>query len=402
MNAQDIRLSVGFPDHPKTIKLERRLGFQGIRSLLSLWTWAAQNRPDGNLGGVNNHATTVQRPLDEEDIEIVAKWPGEPGLFVATLVTLGWLDQTTHGYCLHEWQQHNPWVAAAMDRGDKARFSRMAKTHPDIYKHLCEQGIHAVSAEEFVRLKSNWPLKERSTDVRESLNVRSTFVPHPFNERLTPSLSPSPIECKKEEEAHAPTGVGTASTALITRDVDVKPILEAHPPVPTPPHEEVTAPALETTPRVPTASEVTAPEVRGEPDAVPMHSKEAKTPRKSVRSSTPSTMPTAPDWLPTELWERWQAHRRTLKKPLSVDGATLLFAQLAKAKGFGHDPVELLQTAIVNGWQGCVFPDKHYLPARSGQNGTPRNGFRRPLPTVPTDPAAYLQTGGFATELEAA
>ena len=50
MNA-DIRISVGFPNPPKTVKLDRRLGFQGIRSLLALWTWAAQNRPDGNLGG---------------------------------------------------------------------------------------------------------------------------------------------------------------------------------------------------------------------------------------------------------------------------------------------------------------------------------------------------------------
>jgi len=52
MNA-DIRISVGFPNHPKTVKLDRRLGFQGIRSLRALWTWAAQNRPDGNLGGAN-------------------------------------------------------------------------------------------------------------------------------------------------------------------------------------------------------------------------------------------------------------------------------------------------------------------------------------------------------------
>ena len=185
MNAQDIRLSVGFPHHPKTIKLERRLGFQGIRSLLSLWTWAAQNRPEGNLGGANDRSTTVQRPLDEEDIEIVAQWPGEPGAFVATLVALGWLDQTAHGYCLHEWQQHNPWVAAATNRGDKARFSRMAKTHPDIYKSLCEQGIREVSADEFARLKAGWPLKGRSTDVGESLNHRSTAVEHPLNDRST-------------------------------------------------------------------------------------------------------------------------------------------------------------------------------------------------------------------------
>jgi len=114
-------------------------------------------------------------------------------------------------------------------------------------------------------------------------------------------------------------------------------------------------------------------------------------------------MPTAPDWLPAELWERWQAHRRALKKPLSVDGSILLFAQLAKAKSFGHEPVELLETAIVNGWQGCVFPEKHYQPAaRSGRDGAPRHGTRRSWPALPTDPAAYRQTGGFATELEAA
>jgi hypothetical protein len=116
-------------------------------------------------------------------------------------------------------------------------------------------------------------------------------------------------------------------------------------------------------------------------------------------------MPTAPDWLPAELWERWRAHRRArlLKKPLSADGSTLLFAQLAKAKSFGHDPVELLETAIVNGWQGCVFPDKHYQPAaRSDRDGVLRHGARRPWPTPPTDPAAYRQTAGFATELEAA
>ena len=113
-------------------------------------------------------------------------------------------------------------------------------------------------------------------------------------------------------------------------------------------------------------------------------------------------MPPAPDWLPVELWDRWRAHRRALKKPLSADGSTLLLAQLAKAKSFGHDPVELLETAIVNGWQGCVFPDKHYLPARSDRDGVPRHGARRPWPTPPTDPAAYRQTAGFATELEAA
>lgn len=415
MNAQDIRLSVGFPHHPKTIKLERRLGFQGIRSLLSLWTWAAQNRPEGNLGGANDRSTTVQRPLDEEDIEIVAQWPGEPGMFVATLVTLGWLDQTDHGYCLHEWQQHNPWVAAATNRGDKARFSRMAKTHPDLYKSLCEQGIREVSADEFARLKAEWTLEGRSTDVGESLNPRSTAVEHPLNDRSTnveasltpsPSPSPSPIELK-EQETRDPARV---DTVLIASGQ------EAPATVPETPPTASTTPAtsamaitpamttLTTTPIPSESPEANRPETNDEPVAGAVPSEGAAAKRKPAhRTAAPPTMPTAPDWLPAELWERWRAHRRALKKPLSADGSTLLFAQLAKAKSFGHDPVELLEMAIVNGWQGCVFPDKHYQPAaRSDRAAGPRHGARRPWPTPPTDPTAYRQTAGFATELEAA
>ena len=54
----DIRLSVGFFDHPKIIKLERQLGLEGVTALLRLWLWAAQNRPSGILSG-----------MDGEDIE---------------------------------------------------------------------------------------------------------------------------------------------------------------------------------------------------------------------------------------------------------------------------------------------------------------------------------------------
>ena len=417
MNAQDIRLSVGFPDHPKTIKLERRLGFQGIRSLLSLWTWAAQNRPDGNLGGANDRSTTVQRPLDEEDIEIVAQWPGEPGAFVATLVTLGWLDRTTHGYCLHEWQQHNPWVAAATNRGDKARFSRMAKTHPDIYKYLYEQGIREVSADEFARLKADWPLEGRSTDVRESLNPRSTFVERSLNEGSTnvetsltpsPSPSPSPIEFK-EQETREPTCVDAVSTALV-----LEPALEASPQVVTAPREEATAHVLETTPRAPAAPiapttpiapEATLLEASGARDGGPVHSGDAKATQQRARDVAQPAMPAAPDWLPAETWNRWLAHRREIKKPQTASAAALTLTQLAKAKSFGHDPVELLEIAIANGWQGCVYPEKHYRPATADLGPHwrfPRQGPRRSLRELPTDPAVYRETAGFATELEVA
>ncbi len=271
-------------------------------------------------------------------------------------------------------------------------------THPDLYKSLCEQGIREVSADEFARLKAGWPLKGRSTNVGESLNHRSTAVEHPLNDRSTiveasltpsPSPSPSPIELK-EPETREPARV---ETVLIASGEEAPALVPETPP---------SAPTTPTTPISSESPQTNPPEARSEPTTGAVHSEGAAAPRKPARGGVPPVMPAAPDWLPTELWERWRAHRRVLKKPLSADGSTLLFAQLAKAKSFGHDPVELLETAIVNGWQGCVFPDKHYLPARSDRDGVPRHGARRPWPTPPTDPTAYRQTAGFATELEAA
>mgnify|MGYP000243346383 CR=1 FL=1 len=58
---RDIRLSVGFFDHPKIIKLERQLGYEGVIALIRLWLWVAQNRPSGLLSG-----------MDDEDIAIAA------------------------------------------------------------------------------------------------------------------------------------------------------------------------------------------------------------------------------------------------------------------------------------------------------------------------------------------
>ena len=87
----DIRLSVEFWDHPKTVKLERRLGFEGVKSLLVLWTWCRANRPDGDLSG-----------LDAEDIEIVSRWNNDCGTFVNELLTLRWLECEDGAYAIRD------------------------------------------------------------------------------------------------------------------------------------------------------------------------------------------------------------------------------------------------------------------------------------------------------------
>ena len=183
---RDIRLSTEFWDHPKTVKLERRLGLQGPKSLQILWAWAAKYHPDGRLEGE-----------DVEAIEIAAKWPGNDSstivnesltplerssTFVGTLLALRWIDQDEDGtFSLHDWHEHNAWAANVDERSDKARLSRMGKTHPAIYKGLVKQGKKGVTKEEY----------ESLTTVKRKVNVPLTPAPAPAP---APSPAPSPNE----------------------------------------------------------------------------------------------------------------------------------------------------------------------------------------------------------------
>ena len=150
MAVSDIRLSVDFFQHPKTIKLERRLGMEGIKALLSLWMWAAQNRPDGVLSG-----------LDPEDIEIAAGWiRSDPAGsdqdldFVSTLVALRWLDEADGVYRLHEWEIHNPWAAGQQSRSNQARLGVLARRFPEAYARYAAQHPerNGISKEEYEAL----------------------------------------------------------------------------------------------------------------------------------------------------------------------------------------------------------------------------------------------------------
>jgi|SRR5215469_1084016 len=128
--ADDARISTAFPRHPKTVKLHRRLGAQGCWSLICLFLWVADNRPDGNL-----HNMTT------EDIAIAADWPGESEKFVGTLAEIRFLDGQDGSYRIHEWAEHNPWAAGRPGRIENARFAaknRWAKRHGTKKPDVCE------------------------------------------------------------------------------------------------------------------------------------------------------------------------------------------------------------------------------------------------------------------------
>lgn len=112
----DIRLSLGFFDHPKTMKLAKRCGIEAVICLQRLWMWAAEQRPSGILTG-----------MDGEDIELAAKWQGEDGKFVQTLLDLRWVDDNDGQFVLHGWEEHQAYASKSEDRHSSAKKAAEAR-----------------------------------------------------------------------------------------------------------------------------------------------------------------------------------------------------------------------------------------------------------------------------------
>lgn len=201
----DIRVDTKFFQHPKTLKLLRRLGPAGVVGLWRLWVWAAENRQTGYLLG-----------LGPDDVDLIA-WPDQDQTdqtgqgsgsdqgrvsFCQVAKELGWIDETEDGrLCLHEWSQHNPWAADAPTRSDKARFSKLASVAPAAYLELAREGRNSITAEEYrAVVGALMPGKQRNAnETPTDNNGRSAPSPSP-----SPSLTPSPSHDKKEGQAPSP------------------------------------------------------------------------------------------------------------------------------------------------------------------------------------------------------
>lgn len=112
----DIRLSLDFFDHPKSKKLKKRLGLEGVMALLKLWAWTAGNRPGGMLAG-----------LDAEAVELAADWDGEEGAFVSTLLDLRLLDDIDGTFSIHDWEDHQAYASKSEERSSNAKKAAEAR-----------------------------------------------------------------------------------------------------------------------------------------------------------------------------------------------------------------------------------------------------------------------------------
>lgn len=175
----DFRVSVDFFNHHKARKLRKRLGCQGLLSLLQLWAYAAKLRTDGRFSGMSS-----------EDIELAAEWEGEEGTFTTALLEAAFLEQDDQGYFLHDWAENNPWAAEEQARSEKARKgaqARWGKAYGQVEHDLsnapskpkqCVGNAQAKREHDLSNAPSPSPIP-KPKDIRNDSSLRSESTPAP-------------------------------------------------------------------------------------------------------------------------------------------------------------------------------------------------------------------------------
>lgn len=117
--ADDMRLDLNFVDHPKVKRLIRLAGYQGFYGLIRLFSMAGRIYTDG-----------VFRGCTREDLEDFADWNGE-GSLVDFLLEVKFLVENKGLFKINDWQEHQPWLAGAKDRSNKAKKAAKARWSQD-------------------------------------------------------------------------------------------------------------------------------------------------------------------------------------------------------------------------------------------------------------------------------
>jgi hypothetical protein len=114
---EDFRVKTSWRTSRKRRRLKRLLGADGVLAIEDLWSYCAAERTTGDLSG-----------LTDADIEDEVEWCGE-GDLVPALVGCGLLDGESGSYQIHDWGEHNPYVATGNPRSEQAAKAAHARWH---------------------------------------------------------------------------------------------------------------------------------------------------------------------------------------------------------------------------------------------------------------------------------
>jgi hypothetical protein len=194
--SEDCRISTDFLRHPKTRKLKRRLGTDGVFALLALWLFTSDAKSDGDLSG-----------MSEEEVELAADWEGEPGALIHALTETRFLDGVTGSYSIHNWAKRNPYAAARAVRIEAARKAAVAKWQKQ--KITDATGMSSASASDAARMREGCaPDAARMRDAENRIAPSTPTTPTPEVKSMvagaTVSASPTP-QSIPESSSSAPS-----------------------------------------------------------------------------------------------------------------------------------------------------------------------------------------------------
>lgn len=90
-----------------------------------------------------------------------------------------------------------------------------------------------------------------------------------------------------------------------------------------------------------------------------------------------------PDWMPISVWEGFKAHRGN---KFTVSAQRLAIDKLERWRSEGHDPTEIINNSIMNGWKGLFEPKKEtkngagidYTRLEAASNAAAKHARSRP------------------------
>jgi hypothetical protein len=110
----NINLDVDYFDHVKTVRLIGLLGKGSAELPIRLWCYCGKHRAkDGDLTG-----------LSAQEIEAFVGWWGKPGAMVRAMLQVGFLDETSDGYQLHDWNEREGHLRVFHERAKAAAAAR--------------------------------------------------------------------------------------------------------------------------------------------------------------------------------------------------------------------------------------------------------------------------------------
>ncbi|EEC1006590.1 hypothetical protein WP52_004832 [Salmonella enterica subsp. enterica] len=104
-------------------------------------------------------------------------------------------------------------------------------------------------------------------------------------------------------------------------------------------------------------------------------------PHKGKVKFDPLSIP-VPEWLNAASWNEWVTYRQQSGKPIKTElTVTKAFRLLKECLDEGHDPVNVINTSIANGYQGLFKPKFALNDRRAGRDV---NHISAPDKTIPT------------------